>query len=281
MTQPDLPDADLGRALAHYRSHGWARLGRVADGETLAALRVRADDIMLGRVVHEGLFFQHDSDTGRYEDLEFGRGYVGPSEAYRKIEKLERDPLFRAWIENPVFERVVRGVLGGEDGTSPATPGRGQGLSEGVAVYRATLFTKSARGGTELPWHQDGGSFWGLDRDPELQVWTAIDDATVSSGCVEVLDASHTAGLATPLGGTIPRDLVLQARAEERKLAVPARAGEVLLIHNYLWHRSGNNTSGRTRRAFTVSFMPSSIRCTRKRRAPRQFVRVFDRARVG
>jgi ectoine hydroxylase-related dioxygenase (phytanoyl-CoA dioxygenase family) len=263
MSQADLPD--LEDALAHYRSHGWARLGRVADDETLAALRARADDIMLGRVVHEGLFFQHDSESGRYEDLEFGRGYVGPSEAYRKIEKLERDPVFRAWIENPVFERVVRAVLG----------------NEGVAVYRATLFTKSARGGTELPWHQDGGSFWGLDRDPDLQVWTAIDDASSSSGCVEVVDASHTSGLATPLGGTIPRDLVVEARADERKIGLEARAGDVLLIHNYLWHRSGNNTSGRTRRAFTISYMPSSIRCTRKRRAPRQFVRVFDRARVG
>jgi phytanoyl-CoA hydroxylase len=256
---------DLQSALCHFRDHGWARLGRLAGDETLESLRARADDIMLGRVVHEGLFFQHDAESGRYEDLEFGRGYVGPSDAYRKIEKLERDPFFRAWLENEAFERVVRAVLG--DGE--------------VALYRATLFTKSARGGTALPWHQDGGSFWGLDRDPELQIWTAIDDATFASGCVEVIDGSHKGGLATPLGGTIPRDILLRARADERKLPLPASAGDVLLIHNHLWHRSGNNTSGRPRRAFTVSFMPGSTRCMRKRRAPRHFVRVFDRARVG
>ena len=138
---------------------------------TLEALRARADDIMMGRVVYEGLFFQHDSGTGRYEDLEFGRGWVGPSLSYRKIEKLERDPVFRAWLENPLLERVVRAVVGDD-----------------VAIYRATLFNKSAEGGTELPWHQDGGSFWGLDRDPELQIWTALDDAPVEAGCVEVLD---------------------------------------------------------------------------------------------
>ncbi len=259
-------DVDLEGTLAHYRAHGWARLGRVASAETLEALRARSDDIMLGRVVHEGLFFQHDSATGRYEDLDFGQGWVGPSDAYRKIEKLERDPVFRAWLENDIFERVARGLFGQE---------------EAVALYRATLFTKSARGGTELPWHQDGGSFWGLDRDPELQLWTAIDDVTVASGCVEVIDASHEGGLATRLGGTIPRDILLRARADERGVPLPADAGEVLLIHNHLWHRSGNNTSGRTRRAFTVSLMPASTRCTRKRRAPRTFVRVFDRPRVG
>jgi ectoine hydroxylase-related dioxygenase (phytanoyl-CoA dioxygenase family) len=213
---------------------------------------------MLGRVVHEGLFFQHDSPSGRYEDLEFARGWVGPSDSYRKIEKLERDPVFRAWIEHPVFERVVRAVVGDE-----------------VAIYRATLFSKSARGGTELPWHQDGGSFWGLDRDPELQIWTALDDAPVEAGCVEVLDGSHRHGLATPLGGSIPLDVVQRARAEERKVALPARAGEVLLIHNHLWHRSGVNATGRPRRAFTVAYMPASTRCTRRRRAPRSFARVF------
>lgn len=253
----------LDEAIAHWREHGWARLGRVARDDELAALRARADDIMHGRVVHEGLFFQHDAESGRYEDLEFGRGWVGPSDAYRKIEKLERDPVFRAWIENPVFERVVRAVVG-----------------DAVALYRATLFSKSARGGTELPWHQDGGSFWGLDRDPELQIWTALDDASALAGCVEVVDGSHRAGLATPLGGTIPSDVVARAGADARRLALPAAAGEVLLIHNHLWHRSGTNATGRPRRAFTVAFMPASTRCMRKPRKgkpPRQFVRVFER----
>jgi len=252
--------ADVPEVLAHWREHGWARLGRVASDTELEALRARADDIMLGRVVHEGLFFQHDSPTGRYVDLRFGEGWVGPSDGYRKIEKLERDPVFRAWLENAVFERVVRAVVGDE-----------------VAIYRSTLFGKSARGGTDLPWHQDGGSFWGLDRDPELQIWTALDDAPLGAGCVEVVDGSHRAGLATELGGTIPPDAVARARADERRHALPAKAGEVLLIHNHLWHRSGNNASGRPRRAFTVSYMPASTRCMRKRRAPREFVRVFTR----
>jgi ectoine hydroxylase-related dioxygenase (phytanoyl-CoA dioxygenase family) len=246
-------------ALAHWREHGWARLGVVADGATLAALRARAEDVMQGRIVHDGLFFQHDSGSGRYEDLEFGRGWVGPSDAYRKIERLERDPVFRSWIESPALEPEVRAVVGDE-----------------VALYRSTLFTKSARGGTDLPWHQDGGSFWGLDRDPELQIWTALDDTPVESGCVEVVDGSHRGGLATPLGGSIPADVVLQAGADGRRLALPAVAGEALLIHNYVWHRSGTNVTGRTRRALTVSYMPASTRCTRKRRAPRTFVRVFE-----
>ncbi len=263
MLSPSALDVDVAAVLAHFRVHGWARLGHVASAVTVEALRARADAIMLGEATVPGLFFQHDSSSGAYEELVFGRGWEGPSLEYRKIEKLERDALFLAWIENPLFERIVRTFVGDD-----------------VTIYRAALFTKGARGGTDLPWHQDGGSFWGLDRDPELQIWTALDDAPLESGCVEVLDRSHAGGLSRPLGGMIPRAQVDLAHADERKLALPARAGDALLIHNYLWHRSGRNATGRTRRAFTVSYMPASTRCLRTRAAPRQFVRVFDGPRL-
>ncbi len=264
MLSPEAADVDVPRAVAHWRAHGWARLGVVASREGLDAMRTRADDIMMGRVVHEGLFFQRDSETGRYAELVFGRGWEGPSLAYRKIEKLEVDPYFCAWLENALFQRVAEAILG-----------------DAIALYRATLFTKSAQGGTELPWHQDGGNFWGLDRDPELQIWTALDDTPPESGCLEVIDGSHAQGLATPLGGTIQPHIARERRAEERASPLAARAGEAILIHNYLWHRSGCNTTGLPRRAFTVAYIDGATRCTRRRRAPRQFMRVFERARLG
>ena len=70
----DTSDAALDEAVAHYRAHGWARLGKLANSEVLDELRARANAIMLGEVTYDGLFFQHDSDTGRYEDLAYGEG---------------------------------------------------------------------------------------------------------------------------------------------------------------------------------------------------------------
>jgi hypothetical protein len=260
MLLPGVLEMDLGPALAHFAEHGWARLGRVATGDVLEAMRARADDLMLGRVRHEGLFFQMDSPSGRYEDLTFGKGWEGPSLAYRKVEKLEKDPVFRAWMENLLFEKIARALIEGD-----------------IVIYRALLFAKSARGGTHLPWHQDGGKFWGLDRDPFLQTWTALDDAPEDGGCVEVIDGSHERGLATPLGGTIPENIVREV--EHLAMPLPARAGEVLLIHNHLWHRSRVSSSGRARRAFTVCFMSASTKCLRTKKEPRRFFAVFDRAR--
>lgn len=249
---------DIERALAEFEERGYARLGRLMSDDALASLRSRADDLMLGRVTYPGLFFQLDTESGRYEDLAFGRGYEGPSPNYRKIEKLEKDPLFLAWLRNPVFERIARRLLG-----------------ERVVLYRAVLMNKPGAGGTVLPWHQDGGRFWGLDRDPILQIWTALDDAPAEAGAVEVIPGSHRQGLATPLGGVIPEPIVRARRAEEQSLPLPARAGEAMLLHNHVWHRSLVNRTGKPRRAFSVCYMSGETKCTRTRRAPREFFRVF------
>jgi phytanoyl-CoA hydroxylase len=259
MLVPGALELDLTGPLAHLAEHGWARLGKVLDDAAAEALRARADEIMLGRVVYDGLFFQRDSRTGSYDDLEFNKGWQGPSLEYRKIEKLEKDATYRAWIENPLFARIAHALVG-----------------EAVSLYRSVLMTKAATGGTALPWHQDGGRFWGLDRDPTLQIWTALDDVPAESGCVEVVPGTHRGGLVTPFGGSVPEAAREAESAEARALAVPARAGEVLLIHNHVWHRSGRNTSGKPRRALSTCYMSGETKCTRKKRAPRAFVRLFE-----
>jgi len=255
----DAASFDVAPALLEFKSQGYARLGRVVSEEAVRALGARVDDLMNARVRHDGLFFQRDSPTGRYEDLEFGKGWEGPSNDYRKIEKLEIDPVFRAFLANPLHERIARALIAGP-----------------IALYRAVLFTKSARGGTALPWHQDGEVFWGVSPAPFLQIWTALDDCPEGAGCLEVLPASHLDGLATPEGGVIVPEALRKARAEERAVALPARAGESILIHNHLWHRSGTNTSGRRRSALSVCLMTASSRFLRKKREPRRFVRLFE-----
>lgn len=252
---------DLSSVLEHFNEHGWARLGPVLDPARAHALRTRSDDIMLARVVHEGLFFQRDSPTGRFRDLAFAKGWEGPSLEYRKIEKLEKDPLFLEWIENERFEPIARAVVG-----------------DAVSLFRAVLWTKAVSGGTELPWHQDGGLFWGIDRDPVLQIWTALDDVPIESGCVEVVSGTHRRGLVSEKGGRVPDEALTAERAAERAIKLPAKAGEALLIHNHVWHRSGMNTSGQPRRALSVCYMDATTKCRRKKRAPRRFLRLFEPA---
>ncbi len=251
-----MPALDLEEIATSFAKDGFARLGVLFSDAYLAPLRARADALMLGEIVYPGLFFQHDSDSGRYEDLTHGEGFTGPSLDYRKLEKLELDPLFRAHIEHTSLHPIVRLFIDGP-----------------LSIYRAVLFNKSARGGSPLPWHQDGGRFWGVDRDPFLQIWTALDPCGPESGCLEVIPGSHVAGLATPLGGLVPS--ALAAPREDDGVLLPAEAGEVILVHNHVWHRAGVNRGGRARRTFSVCYMSAHTHCLRRKRAPREFVRVF------
>ena len=102
-----------------------------------------------------------------------------------------------------------------------------------------------------------------LDFGVQTPTGEPLDDAPEDGGCVEVVSATHRDGLATLLGGTIPADVVAAKAVEHRVTALPASAGEAMLIHNHLWHRSGLNRSGKPRRAFTVCYMSAATRCLR------------------
>src|SRR6478735_8026348 len=97
---PGAAERPIDDALRGHREVGYARLGPIASPAILEALRERADELMLGKIQHDGLFFQGESPSGAYKDLPYGRGWQGPTLSYRKLEKLERDPLFRAYLEN-------------------------------------------------------------------------------------------------------------------------------------------------------------------------------------
>jgi len=65
------------------------------------------------------------------------------------------------------------------------------------------------------------GLFWGSIAIPFSRFWTALDDAPIEGGCVEVVPGSHKAGLATPLGGVFRRSTC--SLPERKREACPFR----------------------------------------------------------
>jgi phytanoyl-CoA hydroxylase len=242
--------------LETYDREGWLPLGKVVTDAELRGLRERIDQIMLGERRYPHMLMQLDSDSGRYEDApEQTFGFKGPTLAYRKIEQLEQDPRFLRYLQQPLFRAIARRFIG-----------------ENIATYRCMFMNKPAGQGTLLPWHQDGGDNWGLDRDPPLTLWLALDPATRENGCVEIVPGSHRLGLLSAFGHTI------SAEHAERYCSANTRyvellPGECVLLHNFLIHRSGRNGTSQPRRAFSVCLMDAA---TRHKRSPEQvFPRIF------
>ena len=121
------------------------------------------------------------------------------------------------------------------------------------------FMNKPAHGGTELPWHQDVGAGWGIDSNPTTTVWTALDDATVATGCMQVVPGSHKLGILNEGHYASEEDQATHC-SSEKIIDLEVRAGEAVLIHNWMLHRSKVNRTGKPRRAFSIAFMDAATK---------------------
>ncbi len=224
-----------------FMEQGYLRLGALLSPTALAALQQRIDEIMLGKIPYPAMSFQLDGTTGEYKNLPpDSPGHKGASLNYRRITGLEQDPLFLAYIQHPVIRAITQRYIG------PA-----------VSIFRAMFMNKPAEHGTVLPWHQDIGAGWGLDRNPIITVWTALDDATVANGCMQIVPGTHKLGVVNPGHFVTEAD---QARyIQDREIVdLEVPAGEAILLHNFLFHRSGVNQTVGPRRALSTAYMDAA-----------------------
>lgn len=238
-----------------YKQQGYLKLGKVMPDIELKALSQRIDDIMLGKAEldYKRIMMQREAGEG-YEQSEQTKGFKGPSLNYRKIEQLEYDSLFLAYIQHPLFRDICAKVYG---------------TNKRISCFRAMFMNKPAKNGSVLPYHQD--RWQDLDRDPQITVWTAIDPATVKNGCVKIfpgthrqlINPKHPAGFLT---GEQEKELMKQ---EPVKLVL--EPGEVVLLHNWTVHGSDGNLSEYARRAFSVCYMETETQS----RSGQQFPVIF------
>lgn len=226
-----------------YEQDGYLLLGKAMSDVDLHELQTRIDDIMMGRasIDYNLLLMQLDSEDGKYENAGTQSvGHKGATLNYRKIQELEHDPLFLEYMQRPIFREICAHVYGA------STP---------IAAFRAMFMNKPAHKGTLLPWHQDRWSY--LDRDPQITVWTALDPATKANGCVQVIPGSHKLGLINPehTSGFVTEEQAQKYAPESETIYLELEAGEAMLLHNWLLHRSDTNATDIARRAFSVCYM--------------------------
>lgn len=224
-----------------FNTEGFLRLGKIASDDILGAMQQRIDDIMLGKadLDYDRMLMQLDSSDGAYDSAGAQtRGHKGKTLNYRKIQLLERDPIFLAYMQLPIFEEAAQHFYGDLP----------------VAAFRAMFMNKPAGLGTVLPLHQD--RWRALDRDPRLTIYTALDDANEENGCVEIiprtqheiLNPKHPSGFLTP-------EMEQTFVDDPRRKPLVLEAGEVVLMNPWMIHGSGINRTDHSRRAFSVCLM--------------------------
>lgn len=120
-------------------------------------------------------------------------------------------------------------------------------LGEPAVLYKEKVNYKLPGGAGYAP-HQDAPAYPFVDAHVSCLV--AVDDATVTNGCLEVVEAHHHEVLPTDDAGCIRPDVV--ARLDWRPVEVPA--GWTLWFHSRTPHRSGPNASPTPRRALYPTY---------------------------
>ena len=134
-----------------------------------------------------------------------------------------------------------------------------------ILVYHTTMWIKDANTPQYILWHQDGTYFF-LDPALHVTAWVALSEASVESGCMHVLPASHKLGQLEHRDDPGENNLILRGQAifgrfdDEVGVPMPLRAGEMSLHHTDLVHCSHPNRGLDRRMGFGISYIPARVR---------------------
>lgn len=124
-------------------------------------------------------------------------------------------------------------------------------MGEQAVLYKEKINYKLVGGAGFLP-HQDAPAYPFIETSISCMI--AVDQSTVSNGCLEVVDGEHQELLPMNERGCIVNDWV----ATHDWHPVEMEAGDVLFFHSHTPHRSGTNNSQRDRRAIYPTFNAAS-----------------------
>lgn len=133
-------------------------------------------------------------------------------------------------------------------------------LGEDAAFFHGKVMLKEARSGGAWEWHQDYGYWYehGFLFPSLISAFTALDEATVENGCLQVLRGSHKLGRLNHgrVGDQTGADPKRISQIEDmfERVHVTMKPGDVLFFHSNLLHMSSANESDRHRRSFIMCY---------------------------
>lgn len=149
-------------------------------------------------------------------------------------------------------------------------------LGDDLILKFNSCFLKPARTGSATPWHQDNG-LWRDGETTPFNFWMALDPATRSNGCLQILPGSHKGEIVPhvlypdSIHGELPRPLVRETCTQHRIHHVELEPGDIVCWHSSIWHYSPPNPSDQSRIAIAGVYTTPQI----IRENPQQYFRNY------
>ena len=155
------------------------------------------------------------------------------------------DPVFSSFVRQPKLAELATDI----------------GFVNPLLLQSMYIF-KPPRIGGEVVWHTDHPFLW-TDPPSVKGFWVALEDATIENGCMWCLPGLHKEEPRQRLKRTKTGAMEMETLdpapfPTENKIPLEAKKGTVVVIDGLLPHWSGQNTSSRSRHAFTLHIIERS-----------------------
>jgi ectoine hydroxylase-related dioxygenase (phytanoyl-CoA dioxygenase family) len=178
-------------------------------------------------------------------ELEGGRFFIARADEITFTTHLVREaPSLRAFTHTALLTDLCADLLGPD-----------------VRLYWDQAVYKKPGTESPFPWHQDNGYAF-VEPQQYLTCWVALTDATEDNGCPWVVPGLHRRG-------TLAHDYsdigFVCLRDPAEAVAVPARAGSIVVFSSLTPHSTGPNRTDGTRKAYIVQYAPAGAAVVRPR----------------
>lgn len=190
-----------------------------------------------------------------------------------RAEKGEFDPA-KTWLQNALLSDIHHrsAVVRDYYYRGPLVEIAQQLIGPNIKGVTSQL-TFKLRGNTKaFGWHQDNG-YGELDPYNALTTLTALDDTDKQNGCLWIVPASHQRGQIEPglnLADKQAEKSIELAVDESTAIPVPMQAGEAIVFHCWMLHKSqGNFSPDRDRRILFLRYADADAVEVYNNRRPR------------
>jgi phytanoyl-CoA hydroxylase len=250
-------------ASERYRADGFLMVRGLLSADEVAAARGELEAMALADappcegIWYEGAIRDHvPLDPARDREIDGRVGGVGFAPGQEADRLPDVEPRLRAR-----FVRKFMGFVGRQAAlTRLARHPALLPLTEGLLGARPLLFQDMAlvkpAQGREKPWHQDHAYFNLALETPIVGVWIPMGEVTPENGCMHLLAGGHKEG---PRLHFKRRDWQICDTDVPRtgRVAVPMRAGDVLLFDGKIPHGTPINRTGAFRWAVQYHYRPA------------------------
>lgn len=254
--------------LETFNAQGFLQVEQLLDPRTVLDPIVREYETLLDRLADR--LFADNEITCKREDLDFrnrmtaiyqetGKTFAQYFNLSLPMTDVTEDtpfwtgPAVFALIRQPAILDLVESLIGPEIASNPIQHVR---IKPPAKLVSKDMQASGLVGRT--PWHQDAAVLPPEAETELVTVWVPINDAPEETGCLQFMPGAHRDGLRRHGFGAVDGlELPADAVANDNLATVPAKRGDVLLIHRHCPHASLPNVSDQVRFSLDLRFHPA------------------------